>query len=1367
MQRPCLHVLILSYVLAVEGSLLGADWPTYRHDNQRTGVTSESLAPPLSLRWVFRSPFPPARGWSLPVNGYGAIKHRPNVCYDDAFHVTSVGGAAYFCSSSENRLYAVDAATGAVRWTFFTGASPRLAQAVHDGRLYFGADDGIVYCLDAEGGRVIWSLRGGPTGEKMLGQGRFLSLWPVRSGVLVENGVAYFTAGLFPSEGVYFYAVNTADGTLLWRKDLDEGGMGGPSPQGCLLASADSLYMTSRVAPTRWNLADGTQIPFDTPTPRVKDDAYRFYNGGTEAQLWGKNIVYGNACILGFDPDKVLVDKYGRQRKGDLVFNWFNARQALFDNGVAYLATDDHLLAVDQGLLPELSKAECARFEEAYKEHGVAEYLSALEAVAEHGEDSPVGRHLANTRLKWGKERFQSWPAAAEKLFEQLAARCRWMLPGNVTDALIMAGNVLYAGGANEVVAVDAATGKRLWSDRTASRVRGLAVANQRLFVSTVDGNVRCYAPGPGVNSPTEIRSAGRTPDSSPADGLSAFYASTAKAIAGGGRAKSGYCLILGGGAGRLAHEIAARTDLSIAVLEPDAGKVAEERTALANAGLYGGRITVEQASLERLPFPPYVFNLVIQEEGFFGGRIGTPPEELLRVTKPCGGIAYVGQPPGGEKFGRTLGAAGLATALQTRLAERGATLTFDGAWAKIVRGKIEQSKDWTHNYATAANTYCSEDPLVKAPFGILWYGEPGPRKRIERHATGPVPLVVGGIMFLEGYDLLMAYDIYNGQPYWERAILGATRTGLPLGTSNLAADEHSLFVVVDDRECLRLDARTGETIETYPAPTKDGAKHDFWGWIARDGDLLFGSRPRFDPARKRADPKTSDAVFAIEVSTGRLRWTVDAEGVEHDGIAVADGKLFLVERNLTDAEGREALAATVRDPSVRDREPVDRKGNRIEPDLRKLAAIDVKTGKRAWQTPINATDITLDDVVVSEGRVAVACMVKDGVVVVHGTGSLGHPHREFLQGEFARRALYAYSSDTGKFLWGGRRNYQKRPIVAGEFIYAEPFAWNLKTGEPKRIANPLSGREDIFDFHRGYVGCGHLLASGAALVGNRNGIACDNLDERVGFAPFANMSLACGLGVAPAGGVLVAPEGRSGCTCATEIFTSIVLYPREKARAWGAGVTGGMATPDVLPVRHVAINLGAPGFREDARHNLWIPYPAKGGMGIIGDWLPKYQHDDSMFYRQSEDFFAVECTEQPWIFTSGYRHTKPLAFQLIGKGQSSANYTVRLYFAEPRDVAPGDRVFDVSLQNNVVLKDFDIVKEAGGPRKALVREFKGIKVTDSLVVGMAPADRSRVKEPILCGIEALVEDDDTRRGARPVSPVQEASASAGRRRPR
>ena len=74
------------------------------------------------------------------------------------------------------------------------------------------------------------------------------------------------------------------------------------------------------------------------------------------------------------------------------------------------------------------------------------------------------------------------------------------------------------------------------------------------------------------------------------------------------------------------------------------------------------------------------------------------------------------------------------------------------------------------------------------------------------------------------------------------------------------------------------------------------------------------------------------------------------------------------------------------------------------------------------------------------------------------------------------------------------------------------------------------------------------------------------------------------------------------------------------------------------------------------------------------------------------------------------------------------------------RGAALGQRIFDVAIQGTIVLRAFDVVREAGAPYRGIVKEFKGIKVTDDLIVDLTPADHAPLAEPILCGIEVVVE---------------------------
>jgi hypothetical protein len=55
---------------------------------------------------------------------------------------------------------------------------------------------------------------------------------------------------------------------------------------------------------------------------------------------------------------------------------------------------------------------------------------------------------------------------------------------------------------------------------------------------------------------------------------------------------------------------------------------------------------------------------------------------------------------------------------------------------------------------------------------------------------------------------------------------------------------------------------------------------------------------------------------------------------------------------------------------------------------------------------------------------------------------------------------------------------------------------------------------------------------------------------------------------------------------------------------------------------------------------------------------------------------------------------------------QTKASYLVRLHFAEIYWTRTGQRIFSVQINNHTVLSNFDIIKEAGGPNRAIVREF-------------------------------------------------------------
>jgi hypothetical protein len=85
----------------------------------------------------------------------------------------------------------------------------------------------------------------------------------------------------------------------------------------------------------------------------------------------------------------------------------------------------------------------------------------------------------------------------------------------------------------------------------------------------------------------------------------------------------------------------------------------------------------------------------------------------------------------------------------------------------------------------------------------------------------------------------------------------------------------------------------------------------------------------------------------------------------------------------------------------------------------------------------------------------------------------------------------------------------------------------------------------------------------------------------------------------------------------------------------------------------------------------------------------------------------------------------------------SPRTFTVGLYFADPEPLAPGQRVFSVKIQGHEILKDLDIVREAGGADRGIVRRVSGIRAGDNLQLEFVPAT---ARPPLICGVK-LVEE--------------------------
>lgn len=1342
-----------------------ADWPTYLHDQSRVGATEEPVALPLAPLWVHTSPTPPQMAWAgesgRVFEGYEMVNR---VRFDEAFHVAIVGDRVFFGSSVDGRVSCRNLATGREEWAFFTDAPIRLAPMVADGRLFIGSDDGHAYCLEAATGKLIWKLRAGPNDERILARGRMISRWPVRTGVLVDGGTAYFGAGIFPHENVYLYAVEAATGKVVWKNDAisqADAGRNDLSPQGYMLATKDILFVPS---------GRGLASAFNRATGEILDRTTAPWRG-----IGGTQALLADDQLYAVGEHQILAAEQGSGKTG---FGWFQGDQMTLAGDVGYMTTGKEIVAIDRVRYAEGTRkqhaieTEVAKLTKELKTHKALSELTAVQKAETTlkaaqaqlaqlaGQKTPeaaaaeaavkkaqevsdaAGKRYETQRTEYQakKDRLASLNSGSR---ESLAAGIKWRWATPHDSALILAGKTVIVGGKGEVVALEAESGKPIWKSAVDGDARGLAASAGYLVVSTSQGKIYTFGNATG-KTPTDVaNTAPALVDPFPKDDLSERYASAAEAILKQTNIKRGFCLVVGSEQGRLAYELAKRSELTIYGLDADEQKVKSSREALLKTGLYGSRVTIDHLDLSVVPYASYFANLIVSDSVLVNGEVPGLPSEVARTLKPIGGTICLGVPDNApapvQAKAKSLIPAWLTA---TKLGEEKATIQNDGNWSRLVRGPLPGAGSWSHLYGNAANTSSNQDERIKGGLGVLWYGDPGPGKMVNRHNGAIGPLSTNGRLFIQGEKSIMAYDAYNGTQLWEVENPGANRVGAYAGgeAGNLAASDDNLFMVQVDR-CIQFDAATGAIQRTYQLPPSAGGQPQEWGFLAYDNGLLFGTvtdRKAVSQEKVRRGNATSaatDRVFAYDVRSGELLWTYQGKSISYVSMAIGDGKVFFIDSSLTSEQRDELLRQDKSDlkklsgPAQKIAEERAKKA-----DLRLAVGLDARTGKKLWANPVDVTDCSE----IGIGGGSLTLMYQNNHLVLGGANANGHYWQQFLDGEFARRRLVVLDSNSGEKIWAKDANYRHRPIVIGNDIIAEPWSYDLYSGEQKMRTHPLTGEQSPWMFARPGHHCGAISATPNMMFFRSKFTAFYNLDEDEGTEHFAGHRLGCWINTIPANGLVMIPEASAGCVCLFSIAATIVFEPRENRMQWGVYSANGAT----LPVQHMALNLGAPGDRRDAHGKLWLSYPrptSRAGIDLPLNLTPKFVPGGDYFHYNA-DAFPVAGTDTPWVFSSGARGLSRAEIPLIGKGQKAETYTVRLSFMGLENDQPGQRVFDVKLQGKLVLKGFDPAAKAGGNKRAFTAEFRDIPVTENLLLEMSPAQPAAdlAHQPVLSAIEVV-----------------------------
>jgi outer membrane protein assembly factor BamB len=277
------------------------DWPTFRGDNQRSGRAGTKLPRNLKLAWTTKI------GGKLSTS-------------------TVAAGRIYLASIEDHTVHALAALSGKKLWEFVAGGRVDSPPVCWKGRVLFGSADGYVYCLTAADGQLVWKFRAAPVDQRVMSYDQIESVWPVHGSVMIEKDIAYFVAGrsMFLDGGLHLYRLDPATGKMLsdtvlnekeksTGKDLHEfgGQLNMPVALPDIL-SCDAKYVYMHSQPFGF---DGVRKPlkpwkynkkkvdhFTTPWGQDKEFAHLFTPSGFLDDTWWHRTywVYGSRYIGGW-----------------------------------------------------------------------------------------------------------------------------------------------------------------------------------------------------------------------------------------------------------------------------------------------------------------------------------------------------------------------------------------------------------------------------------------------------------------------------------------------------------------------------------------------------------------------------------------------------------------------------------------------------------------------------------------------------------------------------------------------------------------------------------------------------------------------------------------------------------------------------------------------------------------------------------------------------------------------------------------------------------------------------------------------------------------------------------------------------------
>ena len=196
------------------------DWPAYRGGNDRSDTTEAGLAQSINHAWTV------------------------SVVQNELPTAPVAAGNQVFVADRTGAVRAYDA-DGNEKWKSYANGAVYYPPSVAHDRVFAGSADGRVYAFEAATGRLLWTYRVAPQDRRISVFGKLVSRWPVAGGVVVQDGTVYAAAGITHYDGTYIVALDAVTGQLKARNDgsgvLSESVNSGVSMQGNLMIVDNEL----------------------------------------------------------------------------------------------------------------------------------------------------------------------------------------------------------------------------------------------------------------------------------------------------------------------------------------------------------------------------------------------------------------------------------------------------------------------------------------------------------------------------------------------------------------------------------------------------------------------------------------------------------------------------------------------------------------------------------------------------------------------------------------------------------------------------------------------------------------------------------------------------------------------------------------------------------------------------------------------------------------------------------------------------------------------------------------------------------------------------------------------------------------------